>query len=483
MSDRVVSSRTVPLGRLIILLQALIALAFTVYILRGDHVRIPLLSSTDSVQIAFEDASGLGDDDRHPVMIAGVRVGEITDVAYRDRRAVATARLDGGTADRLRRDATAVVVPRSALQDQTVELSPGTAQAPLGDRMIEVDRRAAPVELDRVVATLDADTRAQTQILLGELERATDDAGPALRAGIRALGPALDSSRRVADALADRRVILTRLVGELDEVFTTLAGREADIRGFLDSGRRTVEVIGARDAETAATVRALPGTLATLDTALDDTRAVADPLERALDGLRPVAARLPEGLASTREIIPSARALLDALAPVARSGRAPARSLARALRSLRPAAQSLAPAVARLEPVLKDIDANKSGIRLLGERFSGVFSTSDANGPILRGLGFFEAFDPAAFGEKGATGSRLRALKADADAALESLCPENLVACIARALVPGLPEAVRSATASIGSATRARASATKVLADPARRAALGLTPRPREAGG
>lgn len=437
---------TVPYGRLIILLQAIVALALVAYLLRGDGVRVPLLSDTETIEVAFADAGGLNDEDGHPVTIAGVRVGEVRDVRYADRRAVATLRVEPGTRRRLHHDARALVVPRSALQDNTVELVPGEADGPLGDdQRITVDHRAAPVGLDQVVSTLDADTRAQLQILLGELDTSLEGAATPLRRALRALGPAMDTTSRVAAALGDRRRLLARLVSELDQVFGTLAMRRAALRTVLSDGARTVAVTGARERELTATIRALPGALAAVDDALARTSALADPLVPALEELRPAARRLPDALRAARDLAPSARGLLADLGPVARTGRAPARSLRRALSALRPASVMLRPSVRRLTPILRDIDTNKAGIGLLGERFSGVFSTSDANGPILRGLGFFEAFDPAGFGEPGASGARLRTLKLDAVRALTKACSTNAIACLVRWLVPGLPD-VRRAT-------------------------------------
>lgn len=51
-----------------------------------------------------------------------------------------------------------------------------------------------------------------------------------------------------------------------------------------------------------------------------------------------------------------------------------------------------------LGTIVDAVDANKEGIGILGDRFSGVLSTNDANGPILRGLGLLEPFNPEDLG-------------------------------------------------------------------------------------
>ncbi len=251
---------------------------------------------------------------------------------------------------------------------------------------------------------------------------------------------------------------------------------------MLAAGERTVAVTGAASASWRRRFACCPAHWRRWTTRSRRPRVLADPLVPALDGLRPSARRLPAALASLRDLAAPARGLLADLGPVARDGRAPARGLREALNALAPAARGLTPSVTRLTPVLKDIDDNKTGIGLLGARFSGVFSTSDANGQILRGLGFFEAFDPAGFGEAGASGARLRTLKLDAVRALTKACVTNTVACLVRYLVPGLPGAVRSVGAPAGDARGARRRADRLLSDAGRARRAGLSSRSKDGG-
>lgn len=454
--------RGIPLGRLAIVVQGIAAIAFVAYLFGNDHVRLPFSGSGYQIRAAFDDASGLNSKAGHPVMIAGVRVGEVTDVSYEHGAAVATMRLDDGVRGRLRRDARAYIEPRSALQDQTVELVPGHAREPLDARSpIPADRTQGPIELDQLVSTLDADTRAQVQILLGGLRTGLQGRSGALRADLAELARAMDSTGRVARALADRRRLLRRLVGQLDVTFATLAQRRDRLGEVLSAGQRTMQTTAARSAELEGTMRELPGTLAELGGALDAVRTLTGSLAPALDGLRPAARSLPGGLAALRAFVPAARGLIADLAPVVREGGPPARDLRAALEALGPAAAGLRDPLRRLGPVLEAIDAKRAGIPLLAERFSGIFSTNDPNGPILRGLGFFEPFDPANVGAPGARGARREELARLSVRALLKACETNGAACLARYLIPGLPGALRTAAQPLGDAAAARAAATR----------------------
>lgn len=445
--------RVLPVGRMMILVQALLALAFVIYILAGDGVRFPLAAGRETIELAFDDADGLSKADHHRVTIAGVTVGEITDVRYRDGRAVAVAEVDAGTRARLREDARALIVPRSALDDLMVELVPGRSQQPLADdATVPPDRAATPVDLDRVLETLDVDTRAQVQVLFGELATALRGRSTPLRSALGRLARATSSSGRVAAALAERRRLLASLVGELDVVFGTLADRGDSLAELVAAGRGTLEATASREAALSDTLRELPGTLQATRSALGEVRRLASPLVPALGALRPFAQRLPAAAGSLQAFLPTADAFLDDLGALARDGREPADDLRASLVALAPAARGLTPVLDKLEPVLRDIDRNRDGIGLLGERFSGVFSTQDANGPILRGLGFFEEFRPEQLGySSDLRGPELARAKRRAVEALTLVCLDgNEAACLARYLVPGLPGAVRTAKGGEG---------------------------------
>jgi hypothetical protein len=125
---------------------------------------------------------------------------------------------------------------------------------------------------------------------------------------------------------------------------------------------------------------------------------------------------------------------------LATKGNSPLKDVAGSLRQLGPAATGLRSPAQKLFPSLQAIDRNKNGIGEVGDRFSGVFSTNDSNGPILRGLGFFEPINPA---DLGFSSGDQQTAKADAAKALTQAClGSNALACLVRYLVPGLPGTV-----------------------------------------
>jgi phospholipid/cholesterol/gamma-HCH transport system substrate-binding protein len=446
--------RFVPLGRIIIVLEGLVALGIVVFLFASQDVRTPFAPGRYTVNAVLPDAGGLEAEDEPVVTVAGVPVGTVTEVRTDGRRALATLALDSELRDRMRSDATAEVVPRSALNDLTLDVDPGTADEPLPETAaIRPAALSAPVGLDQVLRVLDVDTRAQLQVLLGELAVGLDGRSSDLRSALRRLAVTVESTGDVTVALDDRRRLLTKLVGELDTVFAELAEREDELGRAISGAHGTLDAVASQDQAVAESVRRLPPTLASVDAALGEVEALADPLNPALQRLRPFAHALPGALRSLRRFVPAGRDLVGALDPLVRDGRAPVADLRAVVTRLGPTASGLRAPVADLFPIVKAVDRNREGIGRLGDNFSGVFSTNDANGPILRGLGFFEDFRPENFGAPGASGAKLARLKRDAVTALVRVCRrENEVACLARYLIPGLPGSVRSGRLAIGDA-------------------------------
>ncbi|MDX6582785.1 MAG: phospholipid/cholesterol/gamma-HCH transport system substrate-binding protein [Solirubrobacterales bacterium] len=439
------------LGRTLIALQALAALVFAGYLLASEGVRSPF-ADTFTLRAEFADAAGLRTDNHSPVTVAGVPAGTVADVSFENGVAVATLDLEPSAASALGDRTTARIVSRSALQDLTVDLDPAGGRQLSDGATIAPSRTSSTVGADRVVGILDADTRAQVQVLLPELAAALHGRAPQLRGGLAELGRTLDSGARVTAALADRRRELVRFVDELDSVSARLAARRAQLGDAVDAAERTLAVTAGRDRELGDSFSRLPATLSELDGALSSVTALSKPLAPALTELEPVAEHLPAALAGLRGLVPAANGLVDDLDGLTRDGAAPLAHLRELLQRLGPASSAIDGSVSDLEPIVRAIDRNKEGIGVLGDRFSGVFSTNDANGPILRGLGFFEPFTPEDLGfAAGAQGPALARARADSVAALTRVClHENPVACLARYLVPGLPGFVGSADAGGG---------------------------------
>lgn len=435
----------VPFGRTAILIELLTALAFLFYLLSHEGLALPFLSHDYTIRAEFTDAGGLNPANQIPVLVAGVPEGQVVSVRYRDGLAIATLQLPDSVRSLIHADATVNVVPRSALEDLTVEIDPGSAGLPplRPGAVVPPFRTSAAVRFDRLVDVLDANTRAQLQIMLSELAIALHGRAPVLRGALAQLSSLVYGTSTVTGQLAERRVLLSRLVVSLDRMVSVLGHRQADLAGALGDGQRTLAVTAARSSQLAAIVQELPGALSRLSGAMSAVRSLSVPLDPALSELAPFARALPGALGALRRFDPAGTRLIGDLRALIARGSLPAADLERALAALGPAAGSLRPTAADLQPVLSDINRHRQGIGEVGDNFNGVFSTNDVNGPILRGLGAFEQFNPADVGFPAAGGASLARAQSESIQALTRVCLHiNPLACLVRYLVPGLPGSV-----------------------------------------
>jgi ABC-type transporter Mla subunit MlaD len=380
------------------------------------------------------------------VLVAGVPAGIVTGVRVDRGLALVTMRLNASARGVVRTDASALLEPRSALEDMTIDISPGSATAPAtapGAR-IPVARTSPTTTLDQLTAVLDADTRTQLEILLDQLARGTRGRGGELQAAVGRLHGLLDPASRIAAAVARRRVLLTELVGSLAKLGGAAERHDASLAQALRAGASTLSATAAHESSIASSVRELPPTMASVSGALGGIRTLATPLVPTLARLGATAAALPAALRAVRRATPAFTGLVAAARSFATSSGPALHGAAGVLGALAPTARALTPAIARVGPIVSAVNSRRAGIAQLGERFSGVLSTGDANGPILRGLGSFEQFNPADFGASSAGPAQRAALASKAADALTLSCLHGgMAACLVRYLVPGLPGSVR----------------------------------------
>src|SRR3954447_6471613 len=114
----------IPLARVTIAAQAVLAVVLCAWLFTSSGARIPLVDSPYVVHATLPDGAGLNAKDHPEVTVGGVKAGFVTAVAY-DRRsggAQVTMKLDRQVRGKLFADATAHINPRSVLQDLVVDI-------------------------------------------------------------------------------------------------------------------------------------------------------------------------------------------------------------------------------------------------------------------------------------------------------------------------------------------------------------------------
>ena len=285
-----------------------------------------------TVKAAFESAKAVTPGQGQSVDVAGIPVGEISGVELVDGQAVVSMSMDPEKLPAVYEDATMTLRPRTALEDQTVELVPGHEKAgELGsDEVLPIERTSPEVNLDQVLGALDGDVQSYLGALLDVGGDGFGGNGAELRRALGSVKPVLERGELIGDELAKRRTETRRLVHNLAAISTELAGHQSELRSLISSSDATFGALANQQLALGDSIELLPGALRSTRLALEAIRPFAATARPALDrlsttaelatpALRRVRPLLEDGrpdLASLREFAVQGRPLVNDLGPV-----------------------------------------------------------------------------------------------------------------------------------------------------------------------
>lgn len=384
---------------------ALIAIAAVaaVVILANQRLALPSwtpLIGEDRYEIEAElsTAQAVTPGQGQTVNIAGVQVGEISRVRLRNGRAIVGLRLEDEYEGRVYRDASVLLRPKTGLKDMVAELTPGTRRAgalPEGGR-IPISQTLPDVNVDEVLASLDADTRDFLQMLLSGGAEGLRDNGPALGNAIRRFEPTARDLRRVGEALEVRDDNLRRVIHNFSLLTDELGAKDEQLAEFVESSSGVFRILARQDENLRATLRELPGALGETREALGKSERLANELGPTLQALRPGAQALGPAQRALQPFLRETTPIIrDDLRPFARSAQPVVRDLRPTLRELSTATPDLTASFKVVNQLFNLLAYNPPGAGDEGYLFwlswlnhlgPTLFATQDAHGPIRRGM-------------------------------------------------------------------------------------------------
>jgi phospholipid/cholesterol/gamma-HCH transport system substrate-binding protein len=302
---------------------ALLGVGVTVYLLSQQDFRFPLVEATPKkIEIELANAQAVQPGQGQTVRVAGVEVGRIADVQVEDGVAVVTLEIKSEYDDLIRRDATALLRPKTALKDMFVEVDPGRGKpVPEGGR-ITVENSLPDIDPDEIYSALDADTRPYLKLLVVGAGKGLDGRGDDLREVFRRFEPIHRDLARVTRATAQRRVALKRLIHDYGLLMTEVGSHPQDLRRLVTSSRSVFDALANEETAISESVARLPGSLRASERALANVREFAPVLRSSLESLRPPVRKLDE---TNEAVIPFLREttpiLRDEIRPFVRTAR------------------------------------------------------------------------------------------------------------------------------------------------------------------
>ncbi len=263
------------------------------------------------------------------VRIAGVDVGKVSKVEPLggDSPGVRVTMKLEDTALPIHEDAQVEIRQRIFLEGNLfLNIKPGTPDSPDVDDgdTIPITQTSAPVQLDQVLGTLQANTRKDLQDLLigygealnGEPQPGEDDdqdpdvkgetGGEALNDSLQYSADALRQSAIVNQAtLGTELHDISKLISGQQKVTAALSSREGSLKDLITNWNITTTALAAQETDLSATIRELPKVLEAARPALDNLNA-AFPATRAwalemIPGVRETPATLQAGFPWLRQ--------------------------------------------------------------------------------------------------------------------------------------------------------------------------------------
>ena len=334
------------------------------------------------------------------VNIAGVEVGEISSVKLVDGRAIIGLKIEPKYA-KVYRDATILLRPKTGLKDMVAELTPGTPAAgklPDGGT-IPVSQTLPDVNLDEVLASLDADTRDYLKLLLSDGGKALRGNGRELANTIRRFEPTARLSRQINEKLAERSANIKRAIHNFSLLVDELGKKDDQVAKFVVSSNAVFAAFASQDANLRETLQELPSTLDVAQSTLGKTKTLADVLGPTLEALRPAARALGPAQQQLRPFLRTSTPIIrDEIRPFTRAALPTVKELRPAMKNLSAAAPDLITTFKSLNYLLNEIAYNPPGDKDEGYLFwfswanhlaPTIFATQDAHGPIRHGLVVF----------------------------------------------------------------------------------------------
>jgi phospholipid/cholesterol/gamma-HCH transport system substrate-binding protein len=375
---------------------ALLVLALVVagYILDKQRFRFPFIESTPfEVNAEFSTAQAVMPGQGQSVRVSGVQIGDVGGVSLKDGRAIVQMQISDSYRHLLHTDATALLRPRTGLKDMFIEVDPGSKSAPVvpAGFTIPVSNTAPDVNLDEVLSSLDADTRAYLSLLVnGAGQGLKANGGNQLAQVLERFEPTHRDLARVSAAVARRATNLRRLVNSLQRLNTAVAAKQGQVTQLVDASATVFRAFASEDRNVSTAIAELPGTLRQTTTTLAQVQAFATQLGPAATNLLPAARALPTANAALTDLSkPSAPIVRTQIRPFVVAARP-------VVRDLRPASINLAKATPNLQKTFGVLNhfVNMLGyapggvqhgylwwLAWLGHNTRTLFSVQDANGP------------------------------------------------------------------------------------------------------
>jgi virulence factor Mce-like protein len=340
---------------------------------------VPLKPKGYRFEVSFPEATTLAKE--ADVRISGVPVGKVKDIQpdKQTGRSDVTIQLDSQYAP-VPSDSKAILRQKTLLGETYVELTPGDKNAnPVPENGHLAATNVSPtVELDEILRTFDAPTRAAFQSWMQNQALAIGGHGQDLNNALGNLGPFADDTARIVDILNTQSGAVKRLVSNTGVVFQALSERGTQLRQLIENSNKVFATTAARDKDLKAAFIALPTFQRETATTLDRVTRFANNANPLVTQLRPAARQLSPTLQDLGALAPDLEHLFRSLPALIQASKTGFPAAEQTLEDARPLIAQLDPFGRQVTPILDFIGLYK---RELTAFFANTVASTQAKDP------------------------------------------------------------------------------------------------------
>jgi phospholipid/cholesterol/gamma-HCH transport system substrate-binding protein len=229
--------------------------------------------------------------------------------------------------------------------------------------MLPTAQTAQSTDLDQVLSTIDDPTGQSLAALVTMLGQGADGNGANIAAAIKALGPAMSDTNKLAAILKQQNILLTGTLDGIEPVAAALASNKGKtLDALTEIATKLLETTATNSVALQQTLAQLPSTLSTARAtlaALVGTAAATTPTLRAI---RPVTDNLQQISQELLQFADAADPALASAAPVLKKARTLLAQAAPVISALKSAGPAVVSAAHSLRPIVGDLADNISNV-------------------------------------------------------------------------------------------------------------------------
>jgi phospholipid/cholesterol/gamma-HCH transport system substrate-binding protein len=239
------------------------------YILSHQNLKLPpwvpvLGKSYFTLKGEFQTAQAVAPGQGQAVTIAGAKIGEIASVDLSNGVAVVTMHLTPKYAkDRIYRNATMLLRPKTQLKDETVEVNPGTPSSGAleSGATVPLSQTAPDGNFEEFLGALDAESRAYLQELLAGAGEGLKDNGQPLSAALKRFDPTARDFQEISSQLVVRHEEIATAIHNFRLLLEAVGGKDKQLAELVDSSNAVFKTFAEEDHSVESTIGLLPSTL------------------------------------------------------------------------------------------------------------------------------------------------------------------------------------------------------------------------------